>query len=229
MLDPKQELGFDFIKTERLWAGNRVALRGDCAHDFWRGEPGKEIGMAIGFQRPLCAKPVMAGWAAAMIACFAIGSAQAQQIVNPPPPPPPPTFNPSSPSTVPQTPEAPVSPALPSAAGALPPSNSSSSLPPGAVAPEGNIAPAETKAGAARSHARRHVHVRHRWTRRRGSGYTVREVGPSYYPGVGLIYPQYAGACRFIRVWPEGYYAIDGRPLVFGGVCAQGPYPGGEF
>jgi hypothetical protein len=148
---------------------------------------------AIGFQRPALAKIFNAGWVTAIIACFAIGQAQAQ-FVNPVPTAPPPTFNPSSPSTVPQPPETPISPGPPSGLpGSTPPSNFNES------------APVPAKSRLSRAHVSHHGQLRHHWSRRHGRAYAARVIGPSYYPGLGVIYPPYPDPCHFSRVW-HGYW-----------------------
>lgn len=159
---------------------------------------------ARGFWRPAPATLFTAGWAAAMIACFTIGQAQAQ-FVNPAPPPPPPTFNPSSPYTVAPTPETPVSPGTPSG---LPgsPSELNESAPAPVSQPEISTA-AKAKPTLSRARGRHHGHLRRRAGRRRrhGRAYAVRAIGPSYFPGLGTFYPPYLDPCHFSRVW-NGYW-----------------------
>ena len=36
--------------------------------------------------------------------------------------------------------------------------------------------------------------------------HAVRVLGPSYYPGLGEIYPPYANPCHISQTW-SGYYA----------------------
>jgi len=159
---------------------------------------------ATGLQRRASAKIFNAAWMTAMIVCFAVGQAQAQT-VNPVPPLPPPTFNPSSPSTVPQVPETPVSPAPPSG-------------PPGSAAPPGVIEsvpgpasqqpinePVVAKSGLSSAHVSHHAQLPSHWNRRQGRAYAARAIGPSYYPGWGLIYPPYPDPCHVGRVW-HGYW-----------------------
>jgi hypothetical protein len=181
---------------------------------------------ATGFQRPLWTKILSAGSMTAIVACFAIGQARAQ-FVNPVPPPPPPTFNPSTPNTVPQPPYVPAAPGgLP---GAAPPSSLNESAPvppppPPALNPPSpspapqppvtpvspaarqpvNVPPA-AKSESSRAQISHQGRLRHRWSRRHGRAYAARVIGPSYYPGWGVIYPPYPDPCHFSRVW-QGYW-----------------------
>jgi hypothetical protein len=153
------------------------------------------------FQRPALGKLLVAGWVSATVACFPLGQARAQ-FVNPVPPSPPPTFNPSSPSTVPQAPETPVSPGAPSG---LP---GSSGVPSGLNESEpaiasptshnGTAATVETTPSVSSAHRSHHGHLAHR---RRGQSYAARVIGPSYFPGLGVIYPPYPDPCHWLRVW----------------------------
>jgi hypothetical protein len=141
---------------------------------------------------------------AGMIAAFAIGHAQAQQVhpASPPPPPvnptppPPPTFNPSSPNTVPQTPETPVSPTSPSG-----PASGSQ-----AVVPAAPVNAQATNARAtAKLHAHHHRRLRERWSRRHARYHAARVLGPSYYPGLGEFYASDGNPCHFRWVL-DGFY-----------------------
>jgi hypothetical protein len=133
--------------------------------------------MMTGFKRPAVA---LFG----VIAAFAIGQAGAQP-VNPVPPTNP-TFNPSTPSIVPQTPEAPVSPSAP---GGL----SGSSTPPVVVAPPASVSRQTTDTSAKPSPSRTHVHYH--------ASVRMRVAGPSYYPGLGEVYPPYVNPCHFRPYW----------------------------
>src|SRR5579862_2450989 len=144
--------------------------------------------------RPASAKLVIALTAIAM--CFALGQAQAQ-LVNPVPPPPPPTFNPSSPSspsTSPQPPETPVSPGpstgLP---GSGAPSGSNESTP-STASHLGTAAPVVATPSVASAKVSHHGYLRHR---RHGKTYAARVIGPSYFPGLGLVYPPYPDPCHW--------------------------------
>ena len=148
------------------------------------------------FQRPAITKLIIAGWLTAIVACFAPGQIHAQ-FVNPVPPTSP-TFNPSSPNIVPQPPERPVSPATPnglSSPGSSPDLNESA---PAAVIHQGTNASASRKSGvseARNSHRRLARHSRY------GKSYAVRITGPSYFPGLGVIYPPYPNPCRWVPAW----------------------------
>jgi hypothetical protein len=146
-------------------------------------------------------KIIITGWVTAIVACFALGQAQAQ-FVNPVPPPPPPTFNPSSPSTVPQAPETPVSPGTPSG---LPGSSGVpaglNENPPAIASPtsrNGTAASVETTPSVSRAHGSHHGHLAQR---RHARHYAAPVIGPSYYPGLGIVYPPYADPCHWGRTW----------------------------
>jgi hypothetical protein len=141
------------------------------------------------FEHP--AAPSLKAFAlAAMIAAFAIGQARAQ-MVNPVPPTSP-TFN-NTPSQAAPTPPpvAPVSPAAPSGL----------SAPGSSVAPQVAVPPASASHDTAREDtaeaAERHRHVRAHWRTRYHRYAAVRVTGPSYYPGLGLLYPPYVNPCHF--------------------------------
>ena len=144
-------------------------------------------------------RPAVAFFAAGMIVAFAISQAGAQP-VNPVPTPSPPTFNPSTPSIVPQTPETPVSPSAP---GGL----SGSSSAPGSVvvAPPASVnrqtTDTSTEPSPSRAHGHHHANVREPWTRGHSRYPTVRVAGPSYYPGLGEVYPPYVNPCHFRPYW----------------------------
>ena len=134
---------------------------------------------------------------AAMVAAFAIGQARAQ-FVNPVPPTSP-TLNPSTPNIV-TPPPPPVAPVSPTAPAGLP----GSSTVPGSqvVVPPPSVKPETTTTRAAeRSEPR--IHVRHRasagahWSRRHSRFWARRVLGPSYYPGLGEVYPPYVNPCHF--------------------------------
>ena len=148
---------------------------------------------ATGFGRPAPAFFVSLVLAA-MTAAFAIGPARAQ-FVNPVPPTSP-TLNPSTPSPVAPPPVAPVSPSAPgglsgsSTAPALP-----SVVPPVSTAPQTAIAPAPATPDRSQTHAHNYARAReHRYGRHARS---ARVLGPSYYPGLGVVYPPYANPCHF--------------------------------
>jgi hypothetical protein len=153
-------------------------------------------------QRPFSGKLIITGWVTAVIACFALGQAQAQ-FVNPVPPPAPPTLNPSTPSTVPQAPEVPVSPGassgLPGSSG-VNQSRPAISVP---TSPSGTAASVERTPSVSTAHVSHHGHLAQR---RHARHYAARVIGPSYYPGLGIIYPPYADPCHWGRTW-EGPWA----------------------
>jgi hypothetical protein len=153
------------------------------------------------FQRAASAKLVTAGSVAAIVACFAFGPAQAQT-VNPVPPTTP-TLNPSSPSTVPQSPEAPVSPGAPgglSGSGGTPGSNvgvPSIAVTAGHEGKSASVEETPSVSSARRSH---HGHLARR---KLGRNYAVRMTGPSYFPGLGIVYPPYPDPCHWRRAWED--------------------------
>jgi hypothetical protein len=155
------------------------------------------------FQRAASAKLVTAGCVIAITACFAFGPAQAQS-VNPVPPTTP-TLNPSSPSTVPQSPEAPVSQGAPSGlsgSGGTPGSNvgvPSIAVPTGR---EGTAASVEATPSVSRTRGSHHRHLAHR---RLGRNYAVRMTGPSYFPGLGIVYPPYPDPCHWRHAWDDSW------------------------
>ena len=148
------------------------------------------------FQRPAITKLIIAGWLTVIVACFDPGQIHAQ-FVNPVPPTSP-TFNPSSPNIVPQPPERPVSPATPngpSSPGSFPDLNESA---PAVVIHQGPNASVSRKSSvseARNSHRRLARHGRY------GKSYAVRVTGPSYFPGLGVIYPPYPNPCRWVPAW----------------------------
>jgi hypothetical protein len=147
------------------------------------------------FQRPATTKLIIAGWLTAIIACFSPGQTHAQ-FVNPVPPTSP-TFNPSSPNIVPQSPERPVSPGTPnslSGSSASPDLNESA---PAAVVQRKN-ASASRKSVVSTTHGSHRALARHG---RQGKSYAVRVTGPSYFPGLGIIYPPYPNPCRWVPAW----------------------------
>ena len=149
---------------------------------------------ATGFERP--APAFFAGVVlAAMTAAFAIGQARAQ-FVNPVPPTSP-TLNPSTPSPVAPLPVAPLTPVSPSAPGGVSSSgtapSSPSVVPPVSIAPQTAIAPAMPD--LSRTNARNEGRARERRYGRHVR--SARVLGPSYYPGQGLVYPPYANPCHF--------------------------------
>jgi hypothetical protein len=152
-------------------------------------------------QRPPSGKLIITGCVTTIVACFALGQAQAQ-FVNPVPPPPPPTINPSSPRNLPQAPETPVSPGTPSG---LPGSyrvpsglNESSPAVSAPTSPSGTAASVERTPSVSRAHRNHHGHLAQR---RNARHYAARVLGPSYYPGLGIIYPPYADPCHWGRTW----------------------------
>jgi hypothetical protein len=153
------------------------------------------------FQRSALAKLIIAGGATAIVACFALGQAQAQ-FVNPVPPSPPPTLNPSSPNTVPQAPEIPVSPGtpsgLPGSSGVPSGLNESAPVIASPTSHNGTAATVETTPSVSSTHRRHYRHVAHR---RHPRYYAARVIGPSYFPGLGVIYPPYPDPCRWQSRW----------------------------
>jgi hypothetical protein len=149
------------------------------------------------FQRPAITKLIISGWLTAVIACFAPGQTLAQ-FVNPVPPSPPPTFNPSSPNIVPQSPERPVSPGTPNGLSGSRVSPDLNESAPAAVIHQGTNASASRKSGVSATRGS-HRGFAHHW--RRGKSYAVRVTGPSYFPGLGIIYPPYPNPCRWLPVW----------------------------
>jgi hypothetical protein len=148
------------------------------------------------FQRPAMTKLIIAGWLTAIVACFAPGQAHAQ-FVNPVPPTSP-TLNPSSPNIVSQPPERPVSPASPnglSSPGVSPDLNESAAP---AVIHQGTNASASRKSSVSEARASHRGLARH-WKHEKS--FVVRVTGPSYFPGLGIIYPPYLNPCRWVPAW----------------------------
>jgi hypothetical protein len=148
------------------------------------------------FRRPAITKLVIAGWLTAIVACFAPGQTYAQ-FVNPVPPTSP-TFNPSTPNVVSQPPERPVAPAIPnglSGPGASPGLNESA---PATVIHRETSASASTKSSVSATRGSHRGVTRH-WKHEKS--YAVRVTGPSYFPGLGIIYPPYPNPCRWLPVW----------------------------
>jgi hypothetical protein len=158
-----------------------------------------------GFQRSVWTRILSAGSMTAIVACFAIGQARAQ-FVNPVPPPPPPTFNPSSPNTVPQPPYVPVAPAAPGGLpGSEPVPNSPVTVAPSAVTPEATTPAAAVKSAPSKAPVSHEARLARHRSNRHGRAYAARMIGPSYYPGLGLIYPPYPDPCHFSPMW-HGYW-----------------------
>jgi hypothetical protein len=156
-------------------------------------------------QRPAITKLIIAGWLTAIVACFAPGQTHAQ-FVNPVPPSPPPTLNPSSPSIVPQSPERPVSPATPNGLSGSTASPNLNESAPAAVIHQGTNASASGKSTNASASGKSSVsgtRESHRVARhwRHGESYAARIIGPSYFPGLGIIYPPYPNPCRWVPAW----------------------------
>jgi len=148
-------------------------------------------------QRAASAKLIIAGCLTAIVAWFALGQAQAQ-FVNPVPPPPAPTLNPSNPSTLPQPPETPVSPGPPSGlSGSAPPSVSNESAPVTSSHTRRTTS-VDTMPRVSSAEVGHRGRVRH-W--RHGRSYAVRATGPSYFPGLGIIYPPYPDPCHWRQAW----------------------------
>jgi hypothetical protein len=82
---------------------------------------------------------------------------------------------------------------------------------PSPVVPAPSVSPQTRNAPAAEAPRRSHAYLRHharphaRWSRRHISFRAWRLLGPSYYPGLGVVYPPYADPCHFTRIW-HGYY-----------------------
>ena len=157
------------------------------------------------FQRPAITKLIIAGWLTAIVACFAPGQIHAQ-FVNPVPPTSP-TFNPSSPNIVPQPPERPVSPATPNGLSSPGSSLDLNESAPVVVIHQGRNASASrksTNASASRKSSVSEARNGHRRLARHGrygKSYAVRVTGPSYFPGLGVIYPPYPNPCRWVPAW----------------------------
>jgi hypothetical protein len=151
------------------------------------------------FQRAALAKLVTAGSVTAIVACFAFGSARAQLVQ--PVPPTTPTLNSSSPSTVPQSPEAPVSPGAPSGLSGSGVNSGSSAGVPAIVGPashEDIAASARVPSNVPSARRSHHGHLAHG---RSARNYAVRMTGPSYFPGLGFVYPPYPDPCHWQRAW----------------------------
>jgi hypothetical protein len=148
-------------------------------------------------QRSASAKLITVGCLTAIAACLAVGQAQAQ-FVNPVPPPPPPTLNPSNPTTSPQPPETPVSPGLPSGpSGSGVPSGLNES-PPVTGSHTGTATSVDTTPRVSSAEVDHRGHTR-RW--RHGRSFAARVTGPSYFPGLGIIYPPYPNPCHWRQAW----------------------------
>jgi hypothetical protein len=156
---------------------------------------------ATGLKRPapaFFAGVVLAG----VTAAFAIGQARAQ-FVNPVPPTSP-TFNTPTPNPVPPPPPVtPVSPAAPGGVQGSTVPGSQGAVPPITTAPQTASAPAAATPDLTRSHARNYGRAHeHRYGRHARS---VRVLGPSYYPGLGLVYPPYVNPCHARPTWNVYY------------------------
>jgi hypothetical protein len=148
-------------------------------------------------QRLASVKLIIAGCLTAIVAWFALGQAQAQ-FVNPVPPPPAPTFNPSNPSTLPQSPETPVSPALPSGPSGSGVPSGLNERTPVTGSHTGTAASVDTTPRVSSAEVGHRGHVRRL---RHGRSYAVRVTGPSYFPGLGIIYPPYPDPCHWRQAW----------------------------
>jgi hypothetical protein len=151
-------------------------------------------------QRSAIAKLVAAGSLLGIAACFTSAHAQ---FVNPVPPTSP-TFNSTSPSVAPQAPETPVAPSAPSglaSPGASPSLNTS--VPPAVIhQPADASASEESHVTTTRGSHRR---VAHRW---RGNEHAVRVAGPSYFPGLGIVYPPYPNPCHWVPAWDGSWHYL---------------------
>jgi hypothetical protein len=148
------------------------------------------------FRQPAITKLIIAGWLTAIIACFAPGQTHAQ-FVNPVPPTSP-TFNPSSPNIVPQSPERPVSPGTPSGLSGSSASPDLNESAPAAVIHQRANASASRKSVVSTTRGSDRDPALHG---RQGKSYAVRVTGPSYFPGLGIIYPPYPNPCRWVPAW----------------------------
>jgi hypothetical protein len=148
------------------------------------------------FQRPAIAELIIAGWLTAIVACFAPGQTYAQ-FVNPVPPTSP-TLNPSSPNIVSQPPERPVSPATPNGLSSPASSPALNESAPATVIHQRTNASASGKSSVSVTRDSRRGLARH-W--KHGKSYAVRVTGPSYFPGLGIVYPPYPNPCRWVPAW----------------------------
>jgi hypothetical protein len=70
----------------------------------------------------------------------------------------------------------------------------------GPISHESAAASARVTPSASSARGNRHGHLAHR---RSGRNYAVRMTGPSYFPGLGVVYPPYPDPCHWHRTWEE--------------------------
>jgi hypothetical protein len=166
---------------------------------------------ASGFQRPAIAKLLVAASLTALIACSAAQQANAQ-FVNPVPPTTP-TLNPSTPNVVAPPAVRPISPGLPNSLSSSPVSPDVSESPPATVrhrdVEHQDADSSSNRSRSASATSVRHRSVAHHWrpARRYADRYAVHATEPSYYPGLGVVYPPYPNPCHWAHVYYG--YSID--------------------
>jgi hypothetical protein len=166
---------------------------------------------ASGFQRPTVAKLIVAASLTALIACSAAQQAKAQ-FVNPVTPTTP-TLNPSTPNVVAPPAVRPISPGLPNSLSSSPVSPDVSESPP-VTARHQDVEHQDADSSSSRRRSAsapsvRHRSVAHHWRLERhyAAGYAAHVTGPSYYPGLGVVYPPYPNPCHWAHVYYG--YSID--------------------